>query len=117
MSETLPEYLKLLQSRYPGFTEDGMIFANIGMKINTYASTEAHTEAVISQCRVACEIFNSIHCLVAYDYGLCATSLCRNLFELVVGTIYLIEHPTKVQDFLDYGKTVDLPPVNYTRDN
>ena len=32
--------------------------------------------------------------------------MCRNLFELVAGTIFLIENPSKLQDFIDYGKMV-----------
>jgi hypothetical protein len=58
MSETVPEYLKVLQQQYPGFTEDGIIFANIGMKINKHVSSQLHTEVVVSQCRVAWEVFN-----------------------------------------------------------
>jgi hypothetical protein len=101
-----PEYLELLKSRYPEFEQDAIIFANIGMKINQHQSPEPHTQVVVNQCRVAWEIFNSILCLAAYDYGLGAMSLCRNLFELVVATIFLIENPGKLQDFIDYGKTI-----------
>jgi hypothetical protein len=32
--------------------------------------------------------------------------MCRNLFELVAGTIFLIEHPEKTYDFVDYGKKI-----------
>ncbi|MEE8113848.1 MAG: DUF5677 domain-containing protein [Nitrososphaerales archaeon] len=106
MSRQVPEYLQLLKSRYPEFEQDSIIIANIGGKINHHQSSEPHTEVVVSQCRVAWEISNSILCLVAYDYGLGAMSLCRNLFELVVGTIFLIENPDKLEDFIDYGKTI-----------
>jgi hypothetical protein len=33
-------------------------------------------------------------------------SLCRNLFELVLGTVFLIDNPDKLQDFVDYGKII-----------
>jgi hypothetical protein len=106
LRDQLLEYLQLLKSRYPEFEQDAVIIANIGMKINTHKSTDQHTQVVVGQCRVAWEIFNSIHCLAAYDYGLGAMSLCRDLFESVVGTIFLIENPHKLQDFVDYGKTI-----------
>ncbi len=106
MAEQLPEYIKFLQSRYPDFTNDAIIITNIGMKINSHRGADAHAETVTSQCRVAWETFNSIHCLIAYDYGLGALSLCRNLFELVVGTMFLIDNPSKLPDFIDYGKII-----------
>lgn len=106
MSEQVPEYLRILQSRYPDYTSDAIIIANIGTKINDYAGNDRHADAVINQCRVAWETFNSIHCLVAYDYGLGAIGLCRSLFELVVGTIFLIDTPHKLNDFTNYGKLI-----------
>ena len=107
MSDKLPEYFELLKSRFPEYEGDAIIIASIGAKINHHpADSDDHTAVVVNQCRVAWEILNSIDCLAGYDYGLGAMSLCRNLFELVVGTIFLIENADKLQDFLDYGKTI-----------
>jgi len=102
----LPEYLRILLDRYPNFSDDAVIIANIGGKINRFRGDEDHTNVCVNQCRVAWEWLNSIQCLIAYDYGLGAISLCRNLFELVAGTIFLIENPDKLQDFIDCGKVV-----------
>src|SRR5271166_5558959 len=97
-AEHVPEYLTILLKRYPEFSKDAIIIANIGGKINRYHSDNDHTNVCVNQCRVAWEWLNSIQCLVAYDYGLGAVSICRNLFELVAGTIFLIENPTRLQD-------------------
>lgn len=105
-SEHLPEYLLILMAEYPEYRDDAIIFANIGMKINQQTSEDSHAQAVISQCHVAWETFNSIQCLIAYDYGLGAMSLCRNLFEIVIGTAFLIDNPDKLQDFVDHGKII-----------
>lgn len=105
-SEQLPEYLRMLLAEYPEYRDDAIVFANIGMKINQQKGEDPHTQAVLSQCRVAWETFNSIQCLVGYDYGLGAMSLCRNLFELVIGTAFLIDHPDKLRDFVDHGKVI-----------
>lgn len=105
-SGKLPEYLLILLAAYPEYRADAMVFANLGMKINQQKSEDSHAQAVISQCHVAWETFNSIQCLIAYDYGLGAMSLCRNLFELVIGTVFLIDNPDKLQDFVDYGKII-----------
>jgi hypothetical protein len=102
----MPEYLRLLVERYPEFSNDAVIIANIGIKINLHHGDDDHTNVCVNQCRVAWEWLNSVQCLVAYDYALGAVSLCRNLFELVAGTIFLIDNPTKLQDFVDYGKVV-----------
>jgi len=106
MQQEIPEYLKILLARYPDYKDDALIIANIGMKINGSTASDKQAEAVLTQCRVAWEVFNSVHCLIAYDYGLGSISLCRNLFELVLGTIFLIENPQKRQDFIDYGKVM-----------
>lgn len=100
----LPEYLRNLVVHYPDYWNDAVVFANLGMKINRYEPKNDLAEAVINQCRVGWEVFNSIQCLIGYDYGLNAMILCRNLFELVIGTIYLIDNPGKLDDFKDYGK-------------
>jgi hypothetical protein len=102
----IPEYLRLLLDRYPGFSDDAIVIANVGSKINRFHGDNDHTNVCVNQCRVAWEWLNSIQCLIAYDYGLGAISLCRNLFELVAGTIFLIENPAKLQDFIDCGKIV-----------
>ncbi len=106
MPEEIREYLRILQSRYPEYRDDAIILANIGMKINNSAPTDKQAEVMINQCRVAWEVFNSVHCLIAYDYGLGAMSLGRNLFELVLGTVFLADHPEKRQDFIDSGKII-----------
>jgi hypothetical protein len=102
----IPEYLRLLINRYPDFSADAKIIGNVGVKVNGYHTKNDHANVCINQCRVAWEMLNSIHCIVAYDYGLAGASLCRNLFELVAGTIFLIENPEKLRDFGDYGKVV-----------
>lgn len=102
----LPEYLRILLARYPDFSNDAVIIANVGSKINRFHGDNDHTNVCVNQCRVAWEWLNSIQCLIAYDYGLGAISLCRNLFELVAGTIFLIENPNRLQDFIDCGKVV-----------
>jgi hypothetical protein len=102
----LPEYLHNLVLHYPDYWNDAIIFANIGVKINGYETNGGLAEAVINQCRVGWEVFSSIQCLVGYDYNLNAMILCRNLFELVIGTIFLIDNPSKLDDFINYGKVV-----------
>ncbi len=106
MVPEIPEYLRLLLDRYPAFSNDAVIIGNIGVKVNSYSSDNDHANVCVNQCRVAWEMLNSIHCVAAYDYGLAAASLCRNLFELVAGTIFLIENPARLQEFMDYGKVV-----------
>jgi Family of unknown function (DUF5677) len=105
-AENIPEYLKLLLDRYPDFSKDAIVIGKIGMKINGFHCENDHVNVCVNQCRVAWEMFNSIHCVIAYDYGLAGASLCRNLFELAIGSIFLIENPGKLQDFMDYGKMV-----------
>jgi len=107
MPEKLPEYLDHLRRTHPQLMQLTLPVVLMGTRVNSLQSGEDdHTNLCVNQCRVAWELWNSICCLAGYDYGLGAMSMCRNLFELVAGTLFLIQHPEKTYDFVDYGKKV-----------
>lgn len=107
MSEKLPEYLNHLHKTHPRLMQLALPVILMGTRVNSIQNGEDdHTNLCVNQCRVAWELWNSICCLAGYDYGLGAMGMCRNLFELVAGTIFLIEHSEKTYDFVDYGKKI-----------
>jgi hypothetical protein len=107
MPEKLPEYLDHLQKAYPQLMGLALPVVEMGTRVNSLQNVDDdHTNVCVNQCRVAWELWNSVCCLAGYEYGIGAMAMCRNLFELVAGTLYLIEHPEKTYDFVDFGKKI-----------
>jgi hypothetical protein len=67
------------------------------------ADTELH-QAVQSQVAVAAEHFGGMIAVSANGFGLPAEAAARNLFDLVVGTLYLIRNPHLLTDFIEFGQ-------------
>lgn len=105
--QELPEYLRVLIVRYPNHSDYLFVLDNIRSSIDHYQTDNKHNEVIVNQCHLGWEVFNSVQFLVGYDYGLSAMAQCRNLFEMVLGAIFLIENPHKLEDFLHYGTIVD----------
>jgi hypothetical protein len=107
MAEKLPEYLAHLQEVHPQLMQLSLPVVSMGTRVNSLPNREDdHTNVCVNQCRVAWEIWNSVCCLAGYDYGLGSMGMRRNLFELVAGTLFLIRHPEKTDDFVDFGKKI-----------
>jgi len=67
------------------------------------AGTEL-TKAVQAQVAVAAEHFGGMLAASANGFGLPAEAAARNLFDLVVGTLYLTKHPHLIVDFIEFGQ-------------
>ena len=62
------------------------------------------TKAVQAQVAVAAEHFGGMLAASANGFGLPAEAAARNLFDLVVGTLYLIKNPHLIDDFIEFGQ-------------
>jgi len=102
-TKEVPEYLRVLIVRYPHHGEYLFVLDSIRSSIERYQSDNKHNEVIINQCHLGWEVFDSVQFLVGYDHGLSAMAQCRNLFEMVLGAIFLIENPHKLPDFLSHG--------------
>ncbi len=67
------------------------------------ASTEL-AKAVQAQVAVAAEHYGGILAASANGFGLPSEAAARNLFDLVVGTIYLMKNPQSLVDFIEFGQ-------------
>jgi hypothetical protein len=61
-------------------------------------------KAVQGQVAVAAEHFGGILAASANGFGLPAEGATRNLFDLIVGTLYLIREPHLLVDFIEFGQ-------------
>jgi Family of unknown function (DUF5677) len=62
------------------------------------------TKAVQAQVAVAAEHFGGMLAASANGFGLPAEAAARNLFDLVVGTLYLMKNPHLIDDFIEFGQ-------------
>jgi hypothetical protein len=67
------------------------------------AGTELR-KAVQAQVAVAAEHFGGMLAVSANGFGLPAETAARNIFDLVVGTLYLMKNPQLLTDFIEFGQ-------------
>jgi hypothetical protein len=86
----LPIFLKQIDERLPGFLKD---LAPLMQATEQILAAPAGTElrkAVQAQVAVAAEHFGGMLAVSANGFGLPAETAARNIFDLVVGTLYLM---------------------------
>jgi hypothetical protein len=59
---------------------------------------------VILQSGIAWQHYDAIILLLAHGFGVQGLVLCKTLFEVVLGTLYLMKNPILLGDFTDDGK-------------
>lgn len=89
-----------------GFVEDhAQLYPLIEDVFRSHSATD-HKRAVKAQCKVALEQYAAVLHLVAADLGLPAHGLCRNLFEVMLSTLYLARDESRYDDFLRFGTKI-----------
>jgi len=68
--------------------------------------SDAFRHTLLSQCGIAWHHYNAVVLLLAHKFVVPSLDLSRTLFEVVVGTLHLLENPNLLPDFLDHGKLV-----------
>jgi hypothetical protein len=99
-----PIFLKQLDEKFPGTLNElqpGMCV--IEQVIDACADTDLK-KAVQGQVEVASEHFAAILASAANGFGLPAEAAARNLFDLVVSTLYLMQNPHLLTDFIEFGQ-------------
>jgi hypothetical protein len=100
----LPIFLTQLEKKYPGTMADLQpameVFEQV---INAPADTDLR-KAVQAQVAVAAEHFGGILAAAANGFCLPAEAAARNLYDLVIGTLYLMRNPNLLIDFIEFGQ-------------
>jgi hypothetical protein len=96
--------LKQLDDHIPGFVKDLQPLINATDQLLAAPASTELEQAVQAQVAVAFEHFRGILTASANGFGLPAEAAARNLFDLVVGTLYLIQRPHLIVDFIEFGK-------------
>jgi hypothetical protein len=102
--EQFPRFLPILEQMYPGTEREHVALMHVGNLITEAPAKDDFHNVLQCQTTVALEHYGGMLSLVSDNFGFPAEGICRNLFEIVVGTVYLAKHPQKLNDFLEYGK-------------
>jgi hypothetical protein len=102
--DELPRFLPILEQMYPGAEREHIALMHVSNMITAAPAEDDFHKVLQCQTTVALEHYGGMLSLVSDKFGFPAEGVCRNLFEIVVGTVYLAKNPQKLTDFLDYGK-------------
>lgn len=78
----------------PGFGEDNKYLLPVVDCVLSSRVLPDYQKAVLLQCELAVDAYAAVLSVVAEKLGIPALGLCRNLFELSNGTVYLAKNPT-----------------------
>src|SRR5882724_321099 len=101
-----PDTRSTFQNEYPGLLKDCVPFVTVAEYLITQEPKTEHENAVLDQCSRAWDIFAAVTMLVATGFPIPAIALTRNLIEVVMGGIFLTDHPELLNDFVDEAKYV-----------
>jgi hypothetical protein len=100
----LPIFLKQIDERIPGFMDDLQPLMKTTEQILAVPAGTDLAKAVQAQVAVAAEHYGGILAASANGFGLPSEAAARNLFDLVVGTMYLMKNPQSLVDFIEFGQ-------------
>ena len=96
--------MKQIDERVPGFLRDLQPLMKATEQILAAPAGTELRKAVQAQVAVAAEHFGGMLAASANGFGLPAEAAARNLFDLVVGTLYLMKNPLLLADFIEFGQ-------------
>lgn len=105
-SNPLPDFLDEAAALFPDITEEYSVLSELSRHLLAKRKADGLERAVLFQCGIAWQHYHAIILLLSQRFGMQSLVLCRTLFELVVGTLYLLKTPSLLPDFLDCGKLV-----------
>jgi hypothetical protein len=97
-------FLKQIDDCIPGFLKDLQPLMQATEQILAASAETELTKAVQAQVAVATEHFGGMLAASANGFGLPAEAAARNLFDLVVGTLYLMKNPHLLTEFIEFGQ-------------
>src|ERR1700733_9587171 len=100
----LPDFVEEAGTKHPGVVAEYSALKALVRPLSAHRESDDLRHAVLLQSGVAWQHYNAILLLLAHGFGIQGLVLCRTLFEVVVGTFYLIKNPSLLADFTDHGK-------------
>jgi len=101
---TLPDFVEDAETKLPGIAEEYSVLQGLARPLLAHRKSDDFEHTVMLQSGIAWQHYLAILLLLAHGFGVQGLVLCRTLFEVVVGTLYLMKNPSLLSDFLDHGK-------------
>jgi hypothetical protein len=99
-----PIFLTQLEQKYPGTLTDLRPAMEVFEQVISAPADTDLKKVVQAQVAIAAEHFGGILSNAANGFCLPAEASARNLYDLVIGTLYLMKNPHLLQDFLEFGQ-------------
>lgn len=100
----LPDFIEVAATKYPEVMAEYLALKALFRELLAGREPNDLKHTVLLQSGIAWQHYNAVLLLVSHGFGMQGLVLCRTLFEVVVGTLYLIENPKFLSDFKDHGK-------------
>lgn len=100
----LPIFLTQLEEKFPGTLADLQPALHVFEQVIDAPADTDLKRAVQAQVAVAAEHFGAILANAANGLCLPAEAAARNLYDLVIGTLYLMKNPHLLLDFIEFGQ-------------
>jgi hypothetical protein len=103
---SLPEFVDEAEVKHPGIAEEYSALRSLTGVLFPRRESDDFKHTLLLQSAIVWQHYNAILLLLSRGFGVQSLVLCRTLFELVVGALYLLKNPASLADFTDYGKLV-----------
>jgi len=94
----------IVEASFPSFYKHFLELAAFSERFSECETKDRHAQAVLCQCKVLWDRFQSILMLASAEYGPSAIVLYRSLVELSASIIYLAQDGNRLDEFMDAGK-------------
>jgi hypothetical protein len=99
-----PSFVEEADGRHPGILAEYSALKTLVRPLFEHRESDEFRHTVMLQAAIIWQHYNAILLLLAYGFGIQGLVLCRTLFEIVVGTLFLMKNPDLLTDFMDHGK-------------
>jgi len=99
-----PDFVDGAETKHPGIAAEYCALTALVRPLFKHSESDEFRHTAMLQSGIAWQHYNAILLLLSHGFGIQGLVLCRTLFEVVVGTLYLIKNPSLLADFTDHGK-------------
>jgi hypothetical protein len=100
----LPDFVDDAEIEHPGIALQYSALQSVTRCLFARDESDDFRYAVLLQSGIVWQHYNAIVLLLSHRFGMQGLVVCRALFEIVAGTLYLLQNPSLLADFTDHGK-------------
>ena len=90
----LLDFIEAAETKHPGAEMEYSALSALVRSLFKHRQSDEFSHTVMLQSGIAWQHYNAILLLLSQGLGVQSLVLCRTLFEVVMGTLYLIKNPS-----------------------